>query len=188
MPRINLLPWREELRKERQKNFTQISLLFVLLAALLSVVAGQLIEQRIDVQRGRNQLITTHIDELNREIQEVRALRKKRDQLLSWIDIVQNLQADRGDPVKMFNDIATATTAQLYLTRIQKEGNLLTLEGEAAGNREISLLMRSLAQSEILQDPTLTDVSASTVNAGFNHFTLQVFGHSQTPASKQEAK
>ncbi len=188
MPQINLLPWREELRKQRQKTFIQTTLLIGAVTLLIMVAAGQLVSRQIDDQNSRNNLIQMQIDVLNTEIQEVRALRKKRDQLLDWIGIVQNLQHNRSDIVHIMNSIAHATGPQLYLTRLKLDGNLLTLEGEAAGNRQISNLMRNLAQADVLINPTLTDVSASTVNRGFNHFTLQIEHKDSSVALTQEAK
>lgn len=186
MPRINLLPWREELRQQRQKQFIQITLLLVLAVILVLIAAGQLIEMQTDRQNQRNTLIRTHIGQLNQEIQEVKALRQKREQLLEWIGIVNALQADRNTIVNVFNEIAHATRGQLYLTRIEKQGNLMTLEGEAATNRDISELMRHLARSETLQDPILTDVSTSNSDSAFNRFVLQIYQDQPDKPSNQK--
>lgn len=188
MPQINLLPWREELRQRRQKSFIQQTLLIGLVTLLVLVAAGQLIDATIDAQKQRNELIQAQINSVNIEIQEVRALRKKRDQLLNWIEIVQGLQQNRNDIIHTLNSIAHATSDQLYLTRLKQDGSTLTIEGEADGNRQISHLMRKLAQAKTLENPTLTDVSASTKNAGFNHFTLKVEQHIPARLTQQEAK
>lgn len=188
MPLINLLPWREELRKQRQKTFIQITLLIGLLTFLLMVVAGQLIDYQINTQNSRNSLIQSQINVLNNEIQEVRALRMKRDQLLAWIDIVQSLQQNRSDIVHIMNNIAHATSAQLYLTSLQLEDRTLIIEGEAAGNSQIAALIRNLSQSDILINPQLKDVSASSINRDFNHFTLQMEHKTPSPTAEQEAE
>lgn len=174
MPQINLLPWREELRQQQQKTFIQICLLVGLVTLLLVIAIGQLVDHQIDKQQKRIGLIQGQIESLNIEIQEVRALKKKRDQLLNWIEVVQNLQNNRSALVEIMNSIVQATTPQLYLTRLQLKATTLTLEGEAASNRQISTLMRNLTASPILINPTLTAVTASTLNPGFNHFTLQL--------------
>lgn len=187
MPQINLLPWREEQRKQRQTSFVQLTILIGMATLLVILLIGQLVSYRIDNQNSRNQLIQSEINILNSEIQEVRALRKKRDQLLSWIDVVQSLQHNRSDIVHILNSIAGATGPELYLTQLRFEGRTLTLQGEAENNREISNLMRRLAQSEVLANPTLTDVSSSSVNTGFNRFTLQI-EHKGSTSTPREAK
>ena len=188
MPQINLLPWREELRQRRQKSFIQQTLLIGLVTLLVLAAAGQLIDVTIDAQKQRNNLIQAEINSVNIEIQEVRALRKKRDQLLNWIEIVQGLQQNRNDIIHTLNSIAHATSDQLYLTLLKQDSSTLTLEGEANGNRQISYLMRNLAQAKTLENPTLTDVSASTKNPGFNHFTLKIEQRIATRLTTQEAK
>lgn len=186
MPQINLLPWREELRRQRQKSFIQTTLLIGLVTFLIMVAAGQLVGHQISNQNSRNNLIQSQINILNTEIQEVRALRKQRDQLLDWMAIVQNLQHNRGDIVLILNNIAHSTSPQLYLTSLQLENNTLKIEGEAAGNHQIATLIRNLGQSDILVNPQLTDVSASTINKTFNHFTLQLDHKNSSPELPQE--
>lgn len=188
MPKINLLPWREEQRRQKQNAFIQISALIGLVTLLIITAAGQLINYRIDAQNERNQLIQSQINILNTEIKEVRALQKKRDQLLSWIGVVQNLQHNRSDIVRIMNAVTLATSSQLYLTRLQLEGRTLTLEGEAADNRQISNLMRNLSPAKILANPTLTDVSASTTNDGFNRFALKVEYQKTAPHPIEESQ
>ena len=174
MPKINLLPWREELRQQRQKTFLQLSLLAVLCAGLFIFSYGLLINHQIDDQSARNQMIQQGITSLDRDIQEVQALRKKREQLLEWVQIIQNLQADRGNTVHIVNNLAHASIDALYLTRVSKEGNEIQITGEAKNNREISSLMRHLARSPSFDDPVLTDVNSSQNKQGFSSFTLLV--------------
>lgn len=174
MPRINLLPWREELRQQRQRKFTQ-GMLLVMLAAILFIVGlAQLIKQQQHAQESRNQFILLQIGLQNNEIKEVQALKKQRDTLLAWVDIVHQLQSNRGVIVNQLNLLAHSVVDDLYFTSIKQTGGILTLEGEAKTNRQISDLMRQLAQSEIMNEPLLTDVSASRINPGFSQFTLQI--------------
>lgn len=174
MPRINLLPWREALRAERQKQFIQLCLLVVLIAGLLITAASQWVSYQTSQQQQRNQLIERRMTLLDEQLQEVKALRQRREQMLTWISVVRELQQNRGNSVQLFNQIVHAISDGLYLTRIEKQDNRLTLEGEASGNRQISELMRNLSQSTELQEPTLNDVSASSRTPGFSRFVLEL--------------
>jgi type IV pilus assembly protein PilN len=174
MPQINLLPWREERRQRRQKNFLQLVSLVVLFAVLITLAIGQLVQYQVDTQTHRNSIIQQGIKTLDKDIKEIRALRKKREQLLNWIQIIQNLQADRNSVVLIMNSLAHAGIDELYLTEAIKQGNTLQLTGEAGSNRQISDLMRHLAGIEIFDTPALTDVSTSENTSGFSRFVLQV--------------
>jgi len=174
MPRINLLPWREEHRQQCQKEFLQRVLLSVLIGIILLIISGQFIHHQQNLQSARNTLIKNHIAQLDGEIQDVLALQKEREQLLDWINTVDTLQADRGYIVQLLNKIPQVMPSSIYLTKIQQQGRVLFIEGEAQNNQQISELMRKLAHIEGLHDPTLTDVSASSSHQNFNHFILQL--------------
>lgn len=180
MPRINLLPWREEKRNRCQKIFVRFALLVIFSASLLTFSYSLLINHDIDQQVTRNQFIQQGIDALDRDIAEVQALKKKREQLLNWVQIIQHLQADRGNTVQIMNEMAHANIEHLYLTQVSKTGNILQIKGIAQNNHQISRFMRHLARSSLFDDPVLTDVNSSKDKQDFSRFTLQV---SQTPYS-----
>ncbi|OPX54496.1 type IV pilus assembly protein PilN [Oceanospirillum multiglobuliferum] len=174
MPRINLLPWREEQRQQRQQQFIRILVLVVLVAVLLIAGVAQLIKQQQQTQQNRNNFIRLQIEQQNSEIKEVQALRKQRSTLLAWIDIVHQLQSDRSHIVSQLNLLARAAVDDLYFTSVQQTDGYLIIKGEAKNNRQISDLMRHLAHSELMKEPLLTDVSTSQINTGFSQFTLQI--------------
>lgn len=180
MPKINLLPWREEKRKRCQKRFARFSLSVISLAGLLVFGYGLHINQQIDHQFSRNRFIQQGINALDQDIAEVQALKKKREQLLNWVQIIQNLQADRGSTVQIMNHLAHANIEQLYLIGVHKTGNTLQIKGVAQNNHQISQFMRHLARSSLFDDPVLTDVNSSKDKQGFSSFTLQI---SQIPYS-----
>ncbi|OOV86113.1 type 4a pilus biogenesis protein PilO [Oceanospirillum linum] len=174
MPQINLLPWREVLRQKHQKQFSQQTLLVIFCTLFAILALGQFIEHRIDHQNKQNRFIQAETQKLDTQAQEAINLREKRNRLIQQVRATQNLQRHRGDLVRILNRISQATEAQLYLTHLRREGGTLTLEGEATDNQQISSLIRHLAQSEVLENPTLKNVGSSALNKGFHRFTIQV--------------
>ncbi|WP_417598721.1 PilN domain-containing protein [Oceanospirillum sp.] len=174
MPQINLLPWREVLRQKHQRQFSQQTLLVIFCTLFAIMAFGQFIEHKIDNQNKQNSFIQTETRKLDTQVQEATDLRKKRNQLIQQIRATQSLQRHRGDLVRILNSISHATEPQLYLTDLRREGETLTLKGEAADNQQISSLIRHLAQSEVLENPALKNVGSSALNKGFHHFTIQV--------------
>ncbi len=188
MPQINLLPWRETLRQNRQRQFIQQTFLIIFLTLLAIMAYGQVIEYRIDRQNKKNHLIQTETHKLDLRVQEVTQLRQRRNQLSKKIRVMQNLQRHRSNLVLTLNSIAHATERQFYLTLLKQEGDTLTLEGEAEDNHQISYLVRHLAQSEVLEKPALKNVGNSNLNKGTHRFTIQVRQKKPTPATQHEKR
>ena len=85
MPRINLLPWREELRKERQRNFAVAAAAAVLIGGAVVFTAKTMVNGQIQHQENRNQMLNKEIAALDQQIGEIRDLEEKKDRLLARI-------------------------------------------------------------------------------------------------------
>ena len=72
MSQINLLPWREELRKRRQKEFGITAGVAVLL--MLGVIGGVHLwyQDQIEFQNSRNAFLNKEIKQLDARIKEIR--------------------------------------------------------------------------------------------------------------------
>ncbi len=155
MTRINLLPWREELRQERQKQFiTRLALTVVLAAAIVGLIHVQL-NAKIDYQKARNRYLKTEIAKLDDKIKEIRELRKLRKSLIERMEVIQDLQASRPSIVHLFTELVTTVPNGVYLKTLVQNGNSLRITGEAESNARVSSYMRNLSNSEWLKDPNL---------------------------------
>jgi type IV pilus assembly protein PilN len=95
MPRINLLPWREELRKKRKKEFLLGLLGAVMLGGLVSYGAKLTIQSWISNQNERNALLRAEIVELDKQIEEILGLENQKERLLARMEIIEQLQRAR---------------------------------------------------------------------------------------------
>ncbi|ROR34124.1 PilN domain-containing protein [Inmirania thermothiophila] len=175
MARINLLPWREELRRERQRRF-YVTLGGATVAAALAVVWVHLyINGLIEAQRTRNRFLEQEIARVDRQIKEIRELEKTRKQLLARMRIIQELQQSRPLAVRLFDEIARAVPEGVQLLRLAQQGDTLTIEGLAESNARVSALMRNLEASPILADPRLEVIQATRgEESRVRRFTLRV--------------
>ena len=161
MSQINLLPWREELRKRRQKEFGITALVAVVL--MLAVVGGVHwhYQNRIGFQKERNAFLDKQIKQLDARIKEIRDLKKQRERLLARTEKIQQLQSGRPEIVHLVDELVKTLPEGVYYTKVVQKGARLSLEGVAQSNARVSSLMRRLDASEWMQDPKLLQIVAA---------------------------
>lgn len=175
MARINLLPWREAYREEKKKEFIGILVVVVLVAlgAAYFWVSG--VQTAIADQNSRNRLLQTEISALERQVSEIEELRERREELLSRMRVIQDLEGTRPVIVRYFDDMVRAVPDGVHLNRMQREGNTIRLEGIAESNNRVSSFMRNLDQSDWFTSPNLSSVVASPAHGEqANSFRLSV--------------
>ena len=173
--KINLLPWREELRQEQKKEFAMMAVMSCLLAgAIFGLVYFQM-QSKIDYQLSRNNFMTNEIKKLDEEIKEIRELQKVRRSLIERMEVIQDLQASRPSIVHLFTEIVSTVPNGVYLESLTQTGSNLLINGEAESNARVSTYMRNLAASDWLKDPNLSviEIEDITVNR-ISTFTLTV--------------
>ncbi len=177
MSHINLLPWRDELRKRREKEF----IITAVIAALLmgGVVFGVHLhyESRIAYQNQRNSFIETEIAALDTKIKEIENLKKERDRLIARTKVIQNLQAGRPEIVHVFDELVTTLPDGVYYTHVAQQGRSLNLKGVAQSNARVSSLMRSLEASTWFENPSLVEIKADPqkdTSVRFSTFSLNI--------------
>ena len=118
MATINLLPWREELRAERKKEFIASLALMVLAAILILFVTDLMFDSRISFQERRNAYVRQNIAELDEEVAEIRDLRSRRTELLERMRIIQDLQGNRPIIVRIMDQLVRTVPDGLFYTSL----------------------------------------------------------------------
>lgn len=147
MARINLLPWRQEERERRNKEFIALVAAVTLLALLTAFAAWSYFNSELNDQRDANALIEQENARLDTALKEIETLEQRRDDIVSRMQVIQDLQGRRPIPVHLWDDIAKAIPPALYLTNLKREGDLLTLTGMADNPNVVSSLIRNLDDS-----------------------------------------
>jgi type IV pilus assembly protein PilN len=161
MARINLLPWREEARRERQRQFLYSLLGTLVLGAILVLMVGLFFDQRISNQEARNQQIQVEINRLEQRIRRIRELEKTRNRLLSRKQIIESLQASRSLTVELLDKLAKTIPVGITLTNVRQQGPNLTLLGTSQSNARVSAYLQSLDGMDLFVNPQLQYVRAS---------------------------
>ncbi len=156
MPHINLLPWREELRRERQRLFINVAVGAAIVTIGIIVLAHIQIDGMINAQQARNSFLQDQITRVNAEIKEIESLEKEKQALLARMKIIQELQGSRSEIVHLFDEMARIIPEQVYLIKLSRTGREVHLEGVADSNEDISEFMRKLNASPWFGNPKLT--------------------------------
>lgn len=160
MAKINLLPWREELRKERQQEFIGIAVAVALVAAALVWFVNSNIDGQLSAQKSRNAFIQKEMSVLTEQITEIQQLRDKREQLLERMKLIQDLQGNRPIIVRLFDEIARSMPDDLYFTSLDIKGTQVSVKGRAKSNNRVAALMRNFDDSDWFDAPNLISVKA----------------------------
>lgn len=184
--RINLLPHREQKRAARQRQFVILAGMALGLGAMIAVAGHTVITARIDNQEGRNSFLKAEITRLDKQIEEINALKDKTQALLDRKKVVESLQADRSMVVHLLDQLVRQLPDGVYLKSIERKGNSVKLVGYAQSNARVASLMRNLDDSPWLEASTLIETKAVMLNnLRVSEFSL---GVKLTPPKAPEGK
>ena len=161
MARINLLPWREEARRERQRRFMYSLMATLVLGAVLVLFVGMFFDQQISDQEARNQRIQVEIQRLEQRIARISELEKTRNRLVSRKQIIESLQASRSLTVELLDKLAKTIPVGVTLTNVRQQGPNLTLLGTSQSNARVSAYLQALESMDLFVKPELQYVRAA---------------------------
>jgi type IV pilus assembly protein PilN len=184
MARINLLPWREQLREERKQRFLASLGAVLFVAAGTVFLAGQYLDSAIEHQNARNQFINKQIAQLDERIKEISELKARRQQLLERMKIIQDLQGNRPIIGRIFDQMVRTLPDGVHFTAVKKVDKSISIVGAAESNNRVSNLMRNMDASDWLTSPNLTEVKAVTAGAVDQANTFQLTVQQTQPESE----
>ena len=202
MPRINLLPWREALRKKRQKDFITHAGLVFIAAAGIAVLVHVVFQGQIDNQTARNAYLEKTSVELDKKIEEIKALKKKREDLIARMGAIEKLQATRGLTVMLFDELARTTPEGIVLTKVSMGEGATTVQinGFSDTTARVAEYLRNInksglfASAEIIGEGILAKAATpagtqGSVKGGFEgKFAFSINAVITPPATLTEAE
>jgi len=172
MPSINLLPWRQELRQRRRKEFLIGVVSAVLLAGIVTLIANLVVSSMIDAQNRRNELLKSEIAELDKAIEQILALEDQKARMISRMEVIDRLQASRPEVVKLFDQIVSTLPEGVYLTSVKQSGKKIEFDGVAQSSTRVSAFMRNIDASETLMSPELKVIQTGSSAGPGAQFTM----------------
>lgn len=161
MAKINLLPWRVTYREEKKKEFIGIMFAVAIFALLLAFLWVLNIQGAIEYQGTRNTILKAEITALDKKVKEINELKEQREELLVLMKLIRDLEGTRAVVVHHFDDLVKAVPDGVFLTKVERVENVMTIEGYAESNNRVSSFMRNLDSSEWYDQPNLSSVDAA---------------------------
>jgi type IV pilus assembly protein PilN len=172
MPRINLLPWRDEQRKERKLAFMVALAAGTGAAAIAAFGAYLMFGSMISGQERRNDMLHTEIKELDKQIEEINNLESAKQKFIARMEIIEKLQRSRPEIVHLFDEIVRTVPDGVYLTGVKQTDRHLKFEGVAQSSTRVSSFMRNIDGSEWLKNPDLERIETKPGQVGGPNFTV----------------
>ena len=178
MPRINLLPWRAELRAKRKKDVLAAVVGAVVIGGALSFGGKMLVKSWTGAQENRNGILRTKIEELDRQIEEINALDAQKSRLIARMEIIDRLQRARPEAVHLIDELVDTLPEGVYLTEVRQADQRIEIKGSAQSSTRVSALMRNVDGSDWLTQPQLevveTVANGPARDASFTIFASQI--------------
>lgn len=172
---INLLPHREERRKEQRRRFVLLAGMTAAVGVLIWVSVHTYFQNQIQTQMGRNQYLESEITILDRQIEEIKKLKEQTQALLARKKVVESLQSNRSETVRLLDQLVRQIPDGVYLKGVKQTGERVNVTGYATSNARVSTLMRNLEASPWLEKPSLVEIKAVTVDKQpLNEFNVNV--------------
>jgi len=163
MIRINLLPYREENRQIRRKQFYTFLGVVVAIAVALVVAVYMLLDLRVQAQEDRNRFLSTKISDLEKQIQEVAALKQEIAGLIERKNTIESLQEDRSETIYLLSEMVEKVPGGIYLTTLTQKNKTVTLTGYTQSSSRVSTLMKNIEDSSWMEAPRLNEIRAVMV-------------------------
>lgn len=162
MIKINLLPHREERRKQRKLEFYTLLGLSGVAAAVIVMLVGFYNAGQVFIQNQENNVIRAANEKLDEEIKEIATLKEEIDGLKARQQAVEDLQGDRNQPVYLLSELTSQTPEGIYLRSVKQDGQRIVLMGYAQSNERVSDYLNNLAtHSEWLNKPDLIVINST---------------------------
>ena len=162
MPRVNLLPWREELRKQRRTEYLSMLGVCAVGATAIWFIIHLYFNALIEQQQHRNDFLTAEIKLLDTKIAEIKQLEKEKENLIARMKAIETLQTSRPIVVHLFDELVSTLPDGVYLTSLSQSGDKVTIKGIAQSNARVSNYMRNVEASQWVREPKLSIIQSKT--------------------------
>ncbi|MDR3055276.1 MAG: PilN domain-containing protein [Zoogloeaceae bacterium] len=164
MIRINLLPYKEEIRKAKRQQFYSVAVMLVILGGLIVGLVWTAVGVAVDSQLGVNKALQEGINAAKAQVEEIAKIKAQTQALLGRKNAIETLQSDRGSTVHLLSELVQQTPEGIYLTELKQTGRLVTVRGYTQSNSRVSNFMRNIETSNWMTSSQLIEVKASVVN------------------------
>jgi type IV pilus assembly protein PilN len=148
MAKINLLPWRDERREERKKQFITLCVISAIIAAIAVLLIWFFLNQKLSDQEQANQLVVSTNQTLDAQLKTLDGLQERRQAVIERMKLIQGLEGQRPVTVRLVDELVRVMPEGAYITKFERIGDKFTIEGKAESPNTVAELLRNLEASE----------------------------------------
>lgn len=177
MPHINLLPWREQAKQRKQKQYILYLAMSAAAALFVMLMVNTYYNNLISNQQARNQYLLNEIAVLDSKIKEIQELKNMRANLEQRMELIADLQRNRNVGAQIMDELVKVVPPGIYLVKLEKTDSKVIVEGKTESNNRVSTMMRQIEGSYLLEAPVLNAIVAAKINEGsrvLSDFTMSV--------------
>lgn len=158
MTQINLIPWREQKREQEKKLFTTMLLIASVISVCIVFIINSYAHYLISNQTERNQILKEEITSLDKKLIEIKSLKRTREELVSRMAIIQDLQSTRTLMVHLFDELIKISPTGIFISKLERKNDVVSLSGYAESNTNISILMTNIENDPWMRTPVLMEI------------------------------
>lgn len=148
MAKINLLPWRDERREQRKKQFITVCIAVALLALATVLGTWFFLNQKLDDQEQANKLLVSTNQNLDAQLKTLDGLQERRNAVIERMKLIQGLEGQRPITVRLVDELVRVVPVNMYITKFTRAGDKFTIEGSAESPNTVAEFLRALEASE----------------------------------------
>lgn len=168
MTHINLLPWREQQREQKKRQFIVISVAVALFALLLLSLLWSYLAYQLKQQQQANQLIVNNQQQLELQLKQQQRVTEQAQQTMAHMQMMQGLQGQRPVTARLMDELARLMPADAYITKLSRRMNTLTIEGRAASPHVVANLLAQLEASTWFRQASMQSFVANDETKAVN--------------------
>lgn len=161
MAKINLLPWRDELREQRKKQFIAFCVGVAALGIASVFTAWMYFDHKLNDQEQANQFIVSTNQNLDVQLKSLEGLQERRNAIIERMKLIQGLQGQRPVIVRLVDELVRVTPPTMYITKFMRTGDKFTIEGQAESPNTVAELLRNLEASPWYRNAFMNSFLAS---------------------------
>lgn len=161
---LNLLPYREQIKKEKQQQFGILAGLSAVVGLLMIGMASTIVSSMTTNQESRNRFVEAETSKLKEQIKEIEELKTTIKEVLARKQVVEGLQSNRSDVVNLMNELVAHLPNNVYLKSLEQKGNLIKMVGYCYNNEDVATYMRNLDATKLLKEPALVEIKSTPLS------------------------
>ena len=169
MIKINLLPYREQRKKEMIQQQAIFVAVPVIITLVIFIAVWMVNNSQITATENEIAQLNQKITDCTLKMKEIDDYKAKKDVLQKKMNVITNLQKGKDGPVHVLDELATTIPGNIWLTSVKQKGMSLELEGNAMDNIAVSNYMINLGKSPYIKEvdlKTIMDQTAKSAKTG----------------------